>query len=142
MLIICTTGSILLFGAEVLGQTRTDRFPSYHDLVLSLLLPWAVYAVLMLFLWLMTIIFPVLVNSKGVKCYNQQCIYKTVAWDEITEAYPVKLYGLKYIFVESERLASPLTIPLYLADIDEFKNKVTNYAGTDNKLSEALNNAT
>jgi hypothetical protein len=78
----------------------------------------------------MQFIFPVTVFHNGLKCYDIWGIFHFAKWDEVTKAYYTSVEGFGYVFVEVRGLKRPLTIPLYLENMDDFikliKEKDTN----------------
>jgi hypothetical protein len=135
---LLAVGSMFFSGAAAIGQIRFDRFPVYSDLVFAALLPVGFYAIF----WVLAILMPITVKAEGIKCYNTQSRYKEVLWSEIKSVYLMMLCGLPYACVEAESLSSPLTVPLYLENMQDFRDTVNEYAGIRNPLSEFLRKET
>jgi hypothetical protein len=51
-------------------------------------------------------------------------------------------YGLPYACLESEALSSPITVPLYLDNMQDFKETIYSFAGYNHPLSEFLQSDT
>ena len=122
--------------ATAIGQVILDRFPAYNDLLISAIIPLGLYVIL----WVVAILMPITVRPNGIKCYNLQGRYKNILWPQIEKAYLFKNHGLPYAFVEAASLSSPITIPLYLENMQDFKNTVITFAGNGNPLSVFLEN--
>lgn len=138
MIRLLLLGCIILVVATIIGQIRADRFPEYVDLIIAAAIPLGLYLIVLVVALLM----PVTIKSEGIKCYNTNSMYKEVLWWQIESVYFMSVYGLPYACVESAKLKYPLTIPLFLKDMDDFKINVVNYAGKENPLSEYLLNET
>ena len=130
--------SLLLLGAVVIIQIRDDIFPVYTYIIIAPLLSLGVYT----FLWVIAILMPITVKLEGIKCYNSKGLYKELYWSQIEVVTIIKLYGLPYAYIESESLAYPITVPLYLNKMKDFKETVYKYAGLENPLSKFLQNET
>lgn len=128
----------LLFVATVIGQWRVGRFPSYEDLVIAPLLLVPVFLFLALITYVGAAYFKITVNATTLRCYDLFARYQTINWTEITETEVVTTHGMPYIYVYADRLNRPLTIPIWLEDLDHFRRHVQRYAGTDNPLTTIL----
>lgn len=98
--------------AEVLSNPKEG--------LLALSAPFIVYGVLFLFLLFLKWAFPITVYHNGIQCYNYYGVYQFIKWEEITNAYYKSVEGFKYVFIETQTSKSPITIPLYLDDMEDF----------------------
>ena len=125
---------IFLFIATVIGKVREDNFPVYYEFINPVGFTIAVYAVL----WIVALLMPITVKPEGIRDYALNGIHKEISWSQIDDAYFKRICGLPYIFVESSSLAALLTLPLYLKNMNGFKNTIVSYVGVNNHLSKAL----
>ncbi|MBH0069184.1 hypothetical protein [Pseudoalteromonas sp. NZS100] len=135
---LCAALGLLIIGATIVGQIRFDRFPAYQDLLISAVIPFAGFAVLLLLFWMLAYVYPTKVSEKGIKCCNLYCVNKFVSWDANCKVYFQSMYGLPYICLLSEGSMAPLTIPCFMKDFDGFAAQVARYAGESHELSKYL----
>jgi len=131
-------GCLFLLGAVIYGQITGDRFPTYSDIVIAPLIAVGLYGIL----WVFAVLMPITVKPETIKCYTAQGRYKEISWAQIESVTLMKLYGLPYAYLESESLSSPITLPLYLENMQDFKETIYKYAGLHNPLSEFLQSET
>jgi hypothetical protein len=99
-------------------------FTNIPDLLFVIFFPWSIWLVCYLFLNLMKLIFPITIFHNGIKCYNYIGLYHFVEWHQITKVYRQSVEGYLYVFVETKNLKRPLTIPLYLENMEDFVNLI------------------
>lgn len=99
-------------------------FSNILDLAFVLFFPWAIFLVLYFLLAFMRMIFTVTVFHNGIKCYDSVGFYHFVRWNEITEVHYESVECFPYVFVDAKKLKRPLTIPLYLENMEEFVNLI------------------
>lgn len=126
--------SMFSVGCTVFGQIRGDRFPSYEDIAISATLPLGIY----LFFGIAAYFMPVTVFEQGIKCYTYNGWYQKVAWEDMDEAYHESVHGLPYVVVESSGHKKPITIPLFLKNMQDFNDLVIRLSDRDNPLAEFL----
>jgi hypothetical protein len=134
-------GSIALVLAAAVSQYRADRFPSYFDLLLSAVIPWAIAAILGFLFWGAARLFPVKLTAVAIRCYDTAGLYQTVRWADVQNVEPISPYGLRYLQVSAKHLRRPVTVPLWLEDMLGFSQAVERYAGKDHPLTRALKSA-
>jgi hypothetical protein len=81
------------------------------------------------------------VNSRGIKCTNFWGKLHFVEWSTIRGARFYSGFwtsGLKFILVSSTKLSQDLWLPLFLTDMSNFEQLVSQYAGTKNPLVKRL----
>lgn len=135
---LLATLSLIIYVGAVIGQLTFDIFPLYSEVLIAALLPLGLYIIL----WAFAVLMPITVKDDGIKCYDAQSKYKDVLWSEIESVHLMKLCGLPYACVETSGLSSPLTVPLYLGNMEDFKDTVICCAGINNPLSEFLRSET
>jgi hypothetical protein len=135
---IAGAGATLFLLATVFGQWRADRFPNYAEFGLSLLIaPVACTAAGVLF-YLASLVFPVKVLSDGLRCYNTYGRYSSIKWADVTGVGFMTVYGLRYVVVDASTLTWPITVPLFLSDMAEFRRLVERQAGPNHMVVQAL----
>ena len=139
---LCASFSVFLFFAAAIGQWRVGRFPAYFDLLLAPVLPFVLFAVMWFLGELAALIFPVKIFQHGLRCYDQTGRYRTIEWARIHDVQTGNIYGLPYLFVYGGDLSRPLTVPLWLKNMKEFRAAVERVASKDNMLVKALGEAT
>ena len=135
---MAVAGTVLLISATVIGQWRAGRFPSYGDLAISLLIAPAGCLAIWILFYLAAIVFPVKVLQDGIQCYDSFGRYRSVKWKDVIAVDFLNMYGLKYVVLHASTLKQPVTLPLYLADMDEFRRLVESQAGPDHMVVKAL----
>ena len=85
------------------------------------------------------VIFPVVVTSEGINCYNFWGAYDAVVWSEMKSFQVVNLLGLRYIRVTSTD-NKEFWVPLYLAGMEEFTATLREFAGPEHPLVVAIEN--
>jgi hypothetical protein len=131
-------GAILILAATAIGQWRADRFPSFGDLGLSVLIAPAACAALGLLFYLASLAFPVKVLTNGLRCYDAFGRYHTISWADVTGVGFMSMYGLKYVAIQASTITQPITVPLFLSDMAEFRRLVEAQAGPDHIVVRAL----
>lgn len=135
---LAIAGAVLLVLATAIGQWRAERFPSYNDLAISFFIAPAACAFLGLIFYAAVVAFPVKLLIDGLRCYDMIGRYRTVQWPEIESVEFVNLFGLLYLIVHATTLKQPLTLPVWLRDMSEFKRMVEAQAGKEHVLVQAL----
>jgi hypothetical protein len=82
--------------------------------------------------------FPVYVHPDGIRCFDAMNRYRLVRWTRIDRLRPFNLLGLRYLRIDSPDIKGALWLPLFLADMDGFREVVTHLAGNNNVLVEWL----
>jgi len=129
---------VFMTSAGVIGQVRRDTFLDPYELIAILFIVFVMY----IFLWLTSKLMPITLKPGTIKCYNTQCKYNEIRWDQIVSAYRQDLYGLPYVLIVIQGADLPLTIPLYLNDMEDFKETVIIDAGQNNPLAKFLESKT
>lgn len=78
------------------------------------------------------------VTPDGLTCSNGMGGIKTVPWESITGVKRLILPGFPYLVVSSTKIRLKLWLPLFLGRMEEFSDKVEEYAGGDHPLYRAL----
>lgn len=150
----CATGEVKVNG-KVMEEKfiyRLQFFPplflSYSlfiiivliDVGLNINIVALIYATLVAVLWnyILTRYFTVVVTDKYLKgCYCWG-IYHSISWNSISGVKPIWILGLKFLRLESTSSGRTLWIPLFLENISEFKREVLKRVGVDSLLKEYL----
>jgi hypothetical protein len=82
--------------------------------------------------------FKVHVSQGGLGAFNTLGLYREIAWADVASTKRVNLLGMQYIRLYSSRLRLPVSIPLFLSDLDRFYQVVCRHAGPDHPLALAL----
>ena len=135
---LCAVFSVILFLATVVGQIRGNRFPAYFDLIVASLIPWAFFLFLVLVIYIAAAYFKISVSPTHLRCYNTFGKYQSVSWLEIRDAETRSMSGIPYIFIYVGRLSQPLTLPVWLRNMQQFRDHVENYAGPNHPLTKVL----
>ena len=137
---LCAIGSVVLLLGTPFREVQTEGVFKGLDLVF--LYPLGMYVGFMVLLWVIVKVMPVSINKNGLRCYDQNGIYKTVLWADMNKVYTYSIVGLNYLFIEVEGLSAPITVPTYLKDFDLFKEELNNYIDPQHILAVALKNET
>lgn len=78
------------------------------------------------------------VFERGLRAYNLRGHSETTSWPAISRVEPSTLFGLKYIAVTSRESTTRLLVPLFLADMAQFRSLVVQRAGSEHILSRSL----
>jgi hypothetical protein len=78
------------------------------------------------------------VSPEGIRCYNFWSVYRSIPWSDMARARPINLLGVRYLRVWTASPRSPIWIPLFLADMEGFKNAVLRFAGPANVVARHL----
>jgi hypothetical protein len=124
----------LIVGATIFGQIKGGRFPAYWDLAISLVLPFACYAILVVFTYLCCSVFPVRMGPHGIKASNLFGLPVFVRWQEIISASICEVQGIPYILLDVEGRTQTAAIPVWLRDPQGFVAAVARYAEPSNPL--------
>ena len=81
--------------------------------------------------------FPLYVAPSGIRCYNFWGLYRTVAWGDIESARPFDLLVLRYLVVQAQG-GDTIFVPLFLSNMQRFRESVKGYAGENNPLVREL----
>lgn len=127
-------GMPLILVAEIQNQIRSGRFPTYANLIDAGLVPIFLAGIV----YLAGRIFTVKVLDEGLRCYDEACIYRTVAWHRITDIERRRVYGLPYLYIRSAEFRLAITLPLWLEHMPAFVAAVQSRAGSDNPLTSTL----
>lgn len=130
------------FAATTVAQLRADRFRSYADLVLALLVALTGCAVLAAIFYAAVLAFPVKVFSYGIHCYGSDSKYRTVHWADINTVESLNVYGLQYIAIGSPAYTHSITVPTFLDGMPEFIEIVEAHLGAEHDFTQALRHAT
>jgi hypothetical protein len=98
---------------------------------------WAA-AVVFVFIVAAVLLFRVYVSAEGLRCYTFWGNYHTLSWPEIDSVHPFNLLGLRYLRVGSSQSGYTVWVPLFLADMQGFRDAVHEYAGEGHTLARAL----
>ena len=128
-------GGIIIM-ATIFGQIKADRFPAYEDIALSIAIPIAVYALLALGTYLLSFVYTVKVSSAGLRGSNIYGFFSSVQWQHIESASFYEMQGIPSIFVYAQNRKTPVAIPVWLRQPEQFMENVVNYAGSGNPLSK------
>jgi hypothetical protein len=134
---------ILVFGtgivfAAVFGQLKAGRFPAYDDLAMVTALPFVVYGFVAVAAYIGCSVLPVKLGEAGIKTSNMFGLQVFVPWDAISSAGVEEVAGIPYIFLGVEGRLQPVTVPLWLRDIDGFIAAVCEYAAPSNPLTQIV----
>lgn len=128
----------LIIGATIFGQIKAGRFPAYWDLAISLVLPFACYAILVVFTYLGCSVLPVRIGSLGIKASNLFGLPMFIRWQEIVSASVREVQGIPYIFLDVEGRMQTAAIPIWLRDPQGFVAAVVRYAEPSNPLARLV----
>jgi prepilin signal peptidase PulO-like enzyme (type II secretory pathway) len=78
------------------------------------------------------------VSCEGVRTFSTFGRWSLVPWAAISSAVPAKYYFLPHLRLTVDGRTRSFWIPLFLSDMQGFRNAVIAYAGSDNPLSQAL----
>ena len=131
-------GVVLLPLAVAIGQYRTDRFPDYSDLSAAVLIVCGIVLVLFALFFAASKYYKVYVGPSYVYCYSTTLTYKLVSWQDMQDVVAMDYYGLLYLYVYPSGSKNPITIPLWLNDMPEFRRVVRENAGPDHALTKHL----
>lgn len=132
-------GLIVIVVATLIDQLRTDRFPTYDHLGVTVVVVTAgALAVVALAIFLAGAYFKVYVSRDYLYCYDTAAVYQRVSWLEITNVELVDLHGFRYVYVHAHGLTRPVTVPVRLKRFSHFVGLVGEYAGTSHPLTQAL----
>jgi hypothetical protein len=82
--------------------------------------------------------YPVYVGPSGVRSYTTWGLYRTVPWSEIESVRRFNLPGLRYLIVGK---GGGVYLPLFLTEMEGFREQVRLYAGASNPLVQELEKA-
>lgn len=140
-------GRLLLAAAVVMSaavaavQLQQGRFPDYPDFLGMFLILCGLSLVGVFGMGVAYAISAVHVFQEGIRCYDAQARNHFVRWTDIRSTSLRKFYGHAYLFVEWSKEKPPITIPLWLRDMDSFVTLVEREAGSANMLVAALKSA-
>jgi hypothetical protein len=77
-------------------------------------------------------------GPSGIRCYNFFGLYRSLAWGDVGRADLKRFARLPYIRVWPRTGGLPLWVPLYLNDMQGFRQLVLRHAGPSNPLSKCL----
>ena len=79
--------------------------------------------------------FKVYVNPNGIRGYNALGLYHNLQWSEIDVVYLFKMPGLRHVLLCSKATSRVMWVPLFLSDINRFKELVNQHTQPDNPLN-------
>lgn len=84
--------------------------------------------------------YPVRIGPGGLCSYNGFGMNTRVRWQDIRDVKRIPVSpGVAYLLIIEKRpITTAAWIPLYLKDMDKFKDEVVKYAGAENPLSAYL----
>lgn len=85
-------------------------------------------------LFVLSNIFKITVEPKGLHSTNIFGMARMVVWQDITDVKYLNLFGLSYLRVFSSHLRFPIWIPLFLKNKDEFRQLLKSYYSENYKF--------
>ena len=116
----------------------SSESPDYSLVAIAPLVALGMFIVLVMFLVALRAYFKVYISSSYIHCYTLAGRYLTVSWQKIESAEISEVSGIPYIYLGISGLSSPLTIPVWLDNMAQFKIQASGYAGGSHPLSELL----
>ncbi len=135
--LLCRTGPVgLVLAASIMERLR--GLPAWRELPLFLLLSLGLGAAFAGAICILVYVCPVTIYSHGLRSYNIWGRYSVVAWTQIRSVRPFQILGFRYLYLDVAELSQPLTVPLWLRDMEGFRRHVEQLAGPRHPLSMAL----
>jgi hypothetical protein len=85
------------------------------------------------FTYLMIRIYKITIRSEGIRGYDCWGIFHFIEWEMITDVKPIRILGLKYIRALNKE-TRPLWLPLFLSDMNKFKEEIQKKVPQNNPL--------
>lgn len=116
----------------------TQPFPTGFQFQSSLIGCVGVVLVLMPLFWAYVQFQVVKVSAVGITCSNGFGKMVTVRWEEVVGIRKLYIPGLPYLLVSTTPTRLKLWLPLFLGNMQEFADKVEEYAGSEHVLYQAV----
>ena len=81
-------------------------------------------AFVLIFTFVLIRYFKITITNTGIKGYGFWGKYHSIEWEDIVDVKPLRIIGLKYIRVFNTRTKRPLWLPLFLSDMNRFKEEI------------------
>jgi hypothetical protein len=78
------------------------------------------------------------VDADGIGGLDNWHVYRQVGWPEIASVSPRPIPGYRFVWVNSRSRRRAFWLPLFLTDMEGFRNAVARYAPPDNALRRYL----
>jgi hypothetical protein len=78
------------------------------------------------------------VSAEGIRTFDSWGRWKWLPWSDIACATPAKYYFLPHIRLTVDGASRSFWVPLFLKDMQAFRDAVTDLAGAENPLSQSL----
>jgi hypothetical protein len=78
------------------------------------------------------------VDAEGIGGRDHWYVYRKVDWSEIASVSPRLIPGYRYLWVNSLSRCHAFWLPLFLTDMEGFRDAVARYAPPDNPVRRSL----
>jgi hypothetical protein len=82
------------------------------------------------------------VDADGIGGRDNWHIYRRVTWSDVASVTPLPLPGYRFVWVNSRWRRKAFWLPLFLTDMEGFRDAVTQYAPAKNPLRRYLEGKT